>query len=67
MQGESVLRATYSHHKVILEGPDAAFLCVTPMHARWNNLVHDIIVCIKVCGGFEAPFGYIRLHFGVGK
>ena len=48
MQGESVLRATYSHHKVILEGPDAAFRCIKLMHAGQDKLVCDIIVCIKV-------------------
>ena len=48
MQGKLVVLATQSRHKVMIEGLDAEFQCVTPMHSRRDKLVRDIIVCIKV-------------------
>ena len=38
MQGELVVCDTQSRHKVILEGPDAAFCCITPIHADQDKL-----------------------------
>ena len=47
-KGESVVRATQSRHKVIIEGTDEAFCCVTMMNTGQDKLVSEIIVCIKV-------------------